>query len=143
MFQVVLIASVPDTGHHCKELGSIFFVLSHQIFVHIDEVTSEPSFLQAEESQLSRPFLIGVMLQSLQQLCYPWLVFPVCLCPSCTGGPRLAHRTQACLTSTEQRRRKLFNLLAILSLVHPRITVAFAARAYCCLMWNLVEVVVS
>lgn len=35
-----------------------FFILSHQLFIHNDEIPLEPSFLQAEELQLSQPRVI-------------------------------------------------------------------------------------
>lgn len=36
--------------------------------VHADEILPELSFLQAEQSQLSQPFLIGEMLQLFHHL---------------------------------------------------------------------------
>ena len=59
VFQLMLIASGPITGHHWQEPGSVLFALSLQVFRHIDEILlPEPSLLQAEESQLSQHFLI-------------------------------------------------------------------------------------
>jgi len=38
------------------------------MFTYIDKIPPEPSVLQPEEPQLSQPFLIGDMLQSLNLL---------------------------------------------------------------------------
>ena len=51
----VPVASGPDTT---KEHGSVFFALFPQAFIYIDKNPPEPSLLQAEESQLSQPFLL-------------------------------------------------------------------------------------
>ena len=56
------------TGHHWKEYGSLVFTHFHQIFLH----APEPSFPQAEHSQLCQPF-VGEVLQSLPHLHGPLL----------------------------------------------------------------------
>ena len=57
------------TGQHQKEPGSILFAPSVQVFIYIDEIPPEPSAPQAKQCQLSQPFLIREMLQSL---CHPY-----------------------------------------------------------------------
>lgn len=43
----------PSSGHHWKmEPGSIFFILLHEIFIHIGKILPEPSLIQAEHFQL-------------------------------------------------------------------------------------------
>ena len=73
VLQFVPIASGPVTGHHWKVPGSICFTLSLQVFICIDEIRPEPSLLQAEQSQLSWPFLTVQVLQSLDNLSGPLL----------------------------------------------------------------------
>ncbi|KAK4830703.1 hypothetical protein QYF61_012872 [Mycteria americana] len=111
VFQFVPIASCPVTGHHQIQPGSVFSTPSLQVFIYIDKMSPQPSLLQAQQSQLSQPFLIGEMLQSLHHL----------------HGP-LLDSLQRGLTSAEQRGRiTSLNLLAILCLMQPRITLAFFA----------------
>lgn len=60
---------------------------SLQVFVYIDEVSL--NLLQAEQSQLCQPFLIGRMLQSLHHLCGPLLDSSV----GSSKKPRTGHST--------------------------------------------------
>lgn len=60
----VVIASCLVTRHHQKESGSSLLTPSLVILVHIDEIPSRSSILQAEQAQLSQPPLAGQMLQS-------------------------------------------------------------------------------
>lgn len=66
------IASGCGTGHHWKEHGSVLIAGSLQTFVPIDEFPPW-SLLRSGQSQLSQPFLIGQMLQSLHHPCDPFL----------------------------------------------------------------------
>lgn len=59
-----LLVSCLVTGHHWKQLGSIFFAPSLQVFTDFDKITPDPPLLQAEQSQLSQPLLPGEVLQS-------------------------------------------------------------------------------
>jgi len=62
--QFVPIASCPVTGHHRKEFGPILLTLTLEIFVSIYKVPSQPSLLQAEQTQLPQLLLLGEMFQS-------------------------------------------------------------------------------
>ena len=68
MFQFVPIASGRVTVCHGKQPGSIVFTPSLQVSVHLEEIYPEPSLLQAKHSELSPPFLLWEMLQSLHHL---------------------------------------------------------------------------
>lgn len=65
VFQFMPIASSPVTGHQWKEPGSLFLVSSLQIFLTLIRLPSEHCLFQAEESQLSKPFLIKEILWCL------------------------------------------------------------------------------
>ena len=69
VFQFVPIASGPLTEPHCKEPGSVLFAPYFQVFIYMNMIPPTPSLLQAEQSQLSQPFLIGELLQSLNHAC--------------------------------------------------------------------------
>ena len=71
--QFVPTVSCPVTGHYWKDPGSILFLPFFQIFIYIDKIPVEPSFLQAKQSQLFQLFLIREMLESLNYLCGPLL----------------------------------------------------------------------
>ncbi|PKU38985.1 hypothetical protein llap_10711 [Limosa lapponica baueri] len=64
-----LVLSLDTTG---KSLA-LFYVPSLQVFISIEKISPEPSLFQAEQSQLSQPFLVGEILQTLQHLCGPLL----------------------------------------------------------------------
>lgn len=69
----VSITSCSVPGYHWEESGSLFFIPSHQMFIHTDKISPEPSFCQAKQSQLVQPQLIGKMLQALSHHCGPSL----------------------------------------------------------------------
>ena len=66
--QFVPIAPCPVTGDHWKELIPILLTPTLQIFVGIYKIPSQPSLLQAEQAQLSQPFLVREMLLSPSHL---------------------------------------------------------------------------
>ena len=68
-----------------------FYIHSCQVFVHIDKMPL--SLLQAEQSQLSQPFLTGEMLQSLNHLRGPLLDSPLTQSLFRTEEPRTGHST--------------------------------------------------
>ena len=76
VFQFVPVVSCPVTGNHWEESGSLLFIPSLQVFIHIGKISSEPSFLQDELFQLSQPFFIGEMLKSVNHLPGPLLDSP-------------------------------------------------------------------
>lgn len=45
VFHFVATASCSDTGHDTEESGSVFTAQSHQMLVHTDKISSEPSLL--------------------------------------------------------------------------------------------------
>jgi len=68
MFQFVTNASCSGTGHHWKQIGSFFFVLSVQLFINSDEILPEPPVVQAEQSQIPQTLQTGEVLQTLDHL---------------------------------------------------------------------------
>lgn len=91
LFQFVPIASWPQST---EEPGSVFFAAFPQIFISIDKMPPEPSFLKAEQSQISQTFLLWKMLTSLNHLHGPLLDSPVCLCLFWTGKSRTGRSTE-------------------------------------------------
>ena len=75
VFQFVLSASGPATGYHWKEPGSVLMAPSLQVLLCSEKTHPELSLLQAEQSQLSQPLLIGEMLQSVHHHSGPALHF--------------------------------------------------------------------
>lgn len=71
VLQTVSITSCSVPGHHWEESGSLFCIPSHQMFIHTDKISPEPSFCQAKQSQLAQPQFIGKMLQALSHHCGP------------------------------------------------------------------------
>jgi len=59
-----------------------------------NKVSVEPSLLQAEQPQLSQPFLIGGVLQPSDHFCGLLLTRSNRSLPFCTEGSRDGHRTQ-------------------------------------------------
>jgi len=53
----VLTASCPASGYYQEESDSRAFIPSHQVLLPIDNISPEPSLLQAEESQISQSLL--------------------------------------------------------------------------------------
>jgi len=60
VFQFVLIASCPDADHHWKWSDPIHLPPVIQVLVNVDKIPSQPSLSQAEQPQVSQPFLIRV-----------------------------------------------------------------------------------
>ena len=54
-----------------KELTPLLFVGSLQVLKGCNEVTLQPSFLQAEQAQLPQPVFVGEVLQPSDHLCGP------------------------------------------------------------------------
>lgn len=55
-FLFVPIVICPVSGHHWKELGSIFFIPFHQVFIHIDKILPRLLF-----SRLNRHSFLSVL----------------------------------------------------------------------------------
>uniref|UniRef100_A0A8C4P7D6 Vacuolar protein sorting-associated protein 13B-like n=1 Tax=Dromaius novaehollandiae TaxID=8790 RepID=A0A8C4P7D6_DRONO len=73
-----------------KSLASSFDTPPADIYTHGSGLSPEPSLLQAEQSQLSQPLLIGEMRQSLNHLCGPLLDSFQYVCVSLAlGNPAL------------------------------------------------------
>lgn len=62
VLQSVPVAPHPITGHHCKESVPTLLTSTLELFINIDELPSHPSFLQAEQTQLSQSLLIRNVL---------------------------------------------------------------------------------
>ena len=56
-----------------KEDGHVSLTPTLKIVVNINKITSESSFVKAEQTQFAQPVLIGEMLQVLYHLCGPLL----------------------------------------------------------------------
>ena len=48
-----------------KEAGHVLLTPTLKIFININQITSESSFLKAEQTQVAQPFLTGGMLQTV------------------------------------------------------------------------------
>jgi len=79
VFQFVPIALYCITGHHWKESGALIFILSCQIFIHIDKIPPEPYHLQAEQSQLSQTLLVWGPLIILVAFCWSQSIMSISL----------------------------------------------------------------
>ena len=103
MFQIVPIAPCPVIGHYCKEPSPIILTPTLQIFIGIYEIPPRSSRLQAEQTQVSQPFLTREMLQSPDYLGKSPLdllkQFPVLK----LGEPKTGHSTPK-VVSLGQRR---------------------------------------
>lgn len=91
VFQMV--AFVPDLvpGHHWIELRSTFFAPSLQMFTYIYKFLPVASLLQDNQFQISQPFFMWQILQSLHHLLLPDVSQFVHV--SHTQEPRTAHFT--------------------------------------------------
>ncbi|XP_068788224.1 uncharacterized protein [Struthio camelus] len=138
--QFLPIASCPVAGHHGEEAGLILLTLPLQILIHVDEITSQSSLLQAEQAQLLQSFFIGEMLQPPNHLGSPPLdSLQQCHVPLVLGSPELDTVLQVRLHQ-ERGRITSLDLLPTLCLMHPRRPLAFlATRAHCCLMLHLLS----
>ena len=70
--QFKTIPPCPVTIHPCKQLFPLLFICSLQILEDRNEVSPQPSLLQAKQSQFPQPFLIGEMLQAFDHLALGW-----------------------------------------------------------------------
>jgi len=61
--------SFPLPTDHWKEVGHVPLTPTLKIFININQIPSESSFLMAEQTQFAQPFLTGEMLQALHHLC--------------------------------------------------------------------------
>ena len=73
MFHLVPTAPCPVAGYYLKEPHPILSTPIYQICISTDKILSQPSPLQAEQSQITRPFFTWEMLQALHHLCHPLL----------------------------------------------------------------------
>ncbi|KAK4820021.1 hypothetical protein QYF61_017694 [Mycteria americana] len=88
--QLEAISSCPITCYLGEETDPHLSTTSFQAVVESDEVSPQPPFLQAEQSQLPQPLLIRLLLQTLHQLRCPSLDTLQPLNVSLVvGGPKL------------------------------------------------------
>ena len=81
------------TVQHGEDCGSLFFIPSHQVLIHIDKMCDEPSLLQAKKSQLSQALLLKDACVTSESL-WPFAgLAAVRPCLSCTGQPSTGHST--------------------------------------------------
>ncbi|NXW18147.1 TENS3 protein, partial [Circaetus pectoralis] len=130
----------PETsyGKEIEKTGSLIFIPSLQIFIDIDNITPEPSLLQAEEYQLSalaplKAAPVPAMLRASLWPCATSLWY--------WGAQNRAQRSRCGLASAKQRGRIApLDLLATLFLMQLRILMtAFAMRLHCWLMVSLLS----
>ncbi|KAK4832379.1 hypothetical protein QYF61_022234, partial [Mycteria americana] len=88
--QLEAISSCPLTCYLGEETDPHLSTTSFQVVVESDEVSPQPPFLQAKQSQLPQPLLIRLLLQTLHQLRCPSLYALQYLnIPLVVGGPKL------------------------------------------------------
>ncbi|KAK4827068.1 hypothetical protein QYF61_013709 [Mycteria americana] len=88
--QLEAISSCPITCYLGEETDPHLSTTSFQVAVESDEVSPQPPFLQAKQSQLPQPLLIRLLLQTLHQLRCPSLYALQYLnIPLVVGGPKL------------------------------------------------------
>ncbi|KAK4806753.1 hypothetical protein QYF61_005549 [Mycteria americana] len=88
--QLEAISSCPITCYLGEETDPHLSTTSFQVVVESDEVSPQPPFLQAKQSQLPQPLLIRLLLQTLHQLRCPSLYTLQYLnIPLVVGGPKL------------------------------------------------------
>ncbi|KAK4823531.1 hypothetical protein QYF61_003040 [Mycteria americana] len=88
--QLEAISSHPITCYLGEETDPHLSTTSFQVVVESDEVSPQPPFLQAKQSQLPQPLLIRLLLQTLHQLRCPSLYALQYLnIPLVVGGPKL------------------------------------------------------
>ncbi|KAK4824504.1 hypothetical protein QYF61_015902 [Mycteria americana] len=84
------ISSCPITCYLGEETDPHLSTTSFQVVVESDEVSPQPPFLQAKQSQLPQPLLIRLLLQTLHQLRCPSLhTLQYLNIPLVVGGPKL------------------------------------------------------
>lgn len=108
----VLVASAPVTEHCQTQTGLVVFGPSLQVPVGLEDMHPELSLLQAKQSELSPPLLLGEMLQLLYQSLAA--LSPVASFLSRSGEPS-AKYSKHCPYHAEQRRKITFTLCAWLS----------------------------
>ena len=69
--QLKTVPPCPITIHPCKQLFPLLFICSFQVLEGRNEVSLEPSLLQARQAQFPQPFLIGEVLQPSVHLSGP------------------------------------------------------------------------
>lgn len=74
LFQFVLPACSPATGHHWKEPNSAFFASPLWAFIDMLKILPKLLLLQAWQSQFSQPFITSEILQLLNVLWGPLLL---------------------------------------------------------------------
>ncbi|KAK4816196.1 hypothetical protein QYF61_012661 [Mycteria americana] len=88
--QLEAISSCPITCYLGEETDPHLSTTSFQVVVESDEVSPQPPFLQAKQSQFPQPLLIRLLLQTLHQLRCPSLYTLQYLnIPLVVGGPKL------------------------------------------------------
>ncbi|KAK4828298.1 hypothetical protein QYF61_024963, partial [Mycteria americana] len=88
--QLEAISSCPITCYLGEETDPHLSTTSFQVVEESDEVSPQPPFLQAKQSQLPQPLLIRLLLQTLHQLRCPSLYTLQHLnVPLVVGGPKL------------------------------------------------------
>ncbi|KAK4810733.1 hypothetical protein QYF61_007707 [Mycteria americana] len=88
--QLEAISSCPITCYLGEETDPHLSTTSFQVVVESDEVSPQPPFLQAKQSQLPQPLLIRLLLQTLHQLRCPSLhTLQYLNIPLVVGGPKL------------------------------------------------------
>ncbi|KAK4832354.1 hypothetical protein QYF61_021953, partial [Mycteria americana] len=88
--QLEAISSCPITCYLGEETNPHLSTTSFQVVVESDEVSPQPPFLQAKQSQLPQPLLIRLLLQTLHQLRCPSLdTLQHLNIPLVVGGPKL------------------------------------------------------
>ncbi|KAK4826008.1 hypothetical protein QYF61_003781 [Mycteria americana] len=88
--QLEAISSCPIACYLGEETDPHLSTTSFQVVVESDEVSPQPPFLQAKQSQLPQPLLIRLLLQTLHQLRCPSLYALQYLnIPLVVGGPKL------------------------------------------------------
>ena len=68
VFQFGPVVFYSVSGHHRKESGCTLRTACFNIFAHINKISSQSSLLQAEDFQVSHPFLIKKILQAPKHL---------------------------------------------------------------------------
>lgn len=145
VFQFVSIDSLLFIGYYWEESGSIFFISSHQVVIHFDEITLSLAFSSLLFSWLNnsscQSSLIWEMLQSINHICSPSLdlllyinVFHI------QGSPEMETALHVCPPQHRVKGKDHFPQFATLFLVQPRrLLAAFAARAHCWFVFNLMS----
>jgi len=65
MLQFMVISPSPVPTDCWKKVGHVSLTPTLKIFININKITSQSSFLKAEQTQFAQPFLVGEMLYIL------------------------------------------------------------------------------